>query len=129
MMNSKEKTMSDNAAVEFLDRIRKETLADSKDDLATVRKNSTPQFILALKMMSSELEDGEERKACVMNGEFGFTEKLVNDLMHFAYLQGIKRGKSSMQYAVNQGRDEMLEKMFSFLKDNGLVVGTGDEPY
>lgn len=49
------------------------------------------QHILAYKMIASKLEDGERAKTIHdAEGTLGFTEVLVNRLMHFAYLKGVR---------------------------------------
>ena len=53
------------------------------------KAKETPQHLLMAKAVCARLEN-EDAKCLRKDGEFYFTELLVNKLMHFAYLQGQK---------------------------------------
>lgn len=57
----------------------------------------TPQHLLMAKTVSNKLEN-DDAKCLRKDGEFYFTEALVNKLMHFAYLQG-KKGFEERSFA------------------------------
>lgn len=63
---------------------------ENEDLIAFVNKaKETPQHLLMAKTVSDKLEN-DEAKCLRKDGEFYFTEALVNKLMHFAYLKGQK---------------------------------------
>jgi len=65
--------------------------AESNQDLIDIvnKSKETPQSVLWQKTVSNKLEN-ETAKCLRKDGEFYFTEELVNKLMHFAFLKGQK---------------------------------------
>src|SRR5574343_117183 len=70
---------------------RRDYLTKHSQEVRTIKGASVGdiQHILWMKTLSQELEDGAKcRTFRGKDGEFGFTECLVNRLMHLAYLKG-----------------------------------------
>lgn len=75
------------------------------------------QHILWMKTVSDQLEDGGEHKTFRSeDGTFGFTEQLVNRLMHFAYMKGVAEFD---QRSYRRGWEEGLEAATKAVNDLG----------
>ena len=85
---------------------------NAKNIEAVKKSKETPQNVLMMKTTSKLFEDGEKCVAKTMQNEFGFSEALVNKLMHFAYLQGTKAiDEKSFALGYEKARKEILDFM------------------
>ncbi len=87
--------------------------AESNQDLIDIvnKSKETPQSVLWQKTVSNKLEN-ETAKCLRIDGEFYFTEKLVNKLMHFAFLKGQKGfDERSFESGWAKCRKEMLSAL------------------
>jgi hypothetical protein len=90
--------------------MKREYHLNNKHLIEIVNKD-TPQNILMAKTVWCKLED-DKAKATTLNNEFGFTERLVNKLMHFAYLKGSSDiEQRSYDRGYEQARQDILEKI------------------
>ena len=90
----------------FLDNIKNIQRAYHKNRIRTVLSTEVPQHILATKSIADELVKGDEGYVRNEVGFF-FTEKLVNRLMHLAYLHG---------------RDDIDERSFEAGKNKAIEL-------
>ena len=94
--------------------LKKKYISSVKDDIKKVNKTKPiPQYILWQKEVCEELENKEAHCERI-DGNFYFTELLVNKLMYFSYLRGISKVEEK-SYA--RGFDDCLKKMKELLEN------------
>ncbi len=96
--------MSD--ALKFLGQIKARQREFHKERVKKVMSEEVPQHILATKELADDLVLGDEGYARTEAGFF-FKEKLVNRLMHLAYLHG---------------RDEIGERSFNLGREKAIAI-------
>jgi hypothetical protein len=93
---------------EAYQQMKKDHAERNADLINHVKKSDTPQNILMAKTVSKLLDDGEDRTVGEM--EFGFSEKMVNSLMHYAFMLGaVGTDERSFEKGYEKAREEMAK--------------------
>jgi len=86
---------------------KKKYAEENKKTIEKAKTDNIPQAILWQKTVSDHLED-DKAKCVTIDGNFYFTEKLVNRLMYYSYL----RGRCDIEKkSYDRGFSDCLEKM------------------
>jgi hypothetical protein len=94
---------------EAYQQLKKDHAERNADLISKVKRDEVPQNILMAKTVSNILDDGEK---CTTgnNLEFGFTERMVNKLMHYAFLLGATGvDERSFERGYEKAREEMAK--------------------
>ncbi len=105
---------------DYLDRLAKDIAESTPYFTKNMPKEETPQHILWAKTVITDIlkkEDNSKYYTLMGFGnKFGFSELLVNKLMHYCYNQGYKAGKESGEKTgYDKAREEIIDKIHSLV--------------